>query len=214
MAPSRMASRQRSAFFPSSHHFSQAQSPRSGAELRICRSGFSFNPWKGRTMPKKEDQRSKASRQTSALSLLEQDHREVEGFFDEYETLTKAEEKEALAVKICLALEVHTRIEEEIFYPAARGAIDNPELIDEATVEHTAAKQLIAEIEAMEVGDQLLDAKVKVLGEQIRHHVEEEENELFPKLQKGKLDLDALGREMGALKQELVAEVIEGGEAL
>jgi hypothetical protein len=109
---------------------------------------------------------------------------------------------------------VHTRIEEEIFYPEARGAIDNPELIDEAIVEHTAAKQLIAEIEAMEVGDQLLDAKIKVLGEQIRHHVEEEEKELFPKLQNAKLDLDALGREMPALKQELVAEVIKGGDAL
>jgi hypothetical protein len=87
-------------------------------------------------------------------------------------------------------------------------------LIDEAIVEHTAAKQLIAEIEAMEVGDQLLDAKIKVLGEQIRHHVEEEEKELFPKLQNAKLDLDALGREMAALKQELVAEVIKGGDAL
>jgi iron-sulfur cluster repair protein YtfE (RIC family) len=165
-------------------------------------------------MPRKEAQRPKSSAQTSALSLLEQDHREVEAFFEEYETLTKAEEKEALAVKICLSLQVHTRIEEEIFYPAARGAIDNPELIDEAIVEHTAAKQLIAEIEAMEVGDQLLDAKVKVLGEQIRHHVEEEENELFPKLQNGKLDLDALGGEMASLKQELVAELIEGGDAL
>ena len=87
-------------------------------------------------------------------------------------------------------------------------------MIDEAIVEHTAAKQLIAEIEAMEVGDQLLDAKIKVLGEQIRHHVEEEEKELFPKLQNAKLDLDALGREMAALKQELVAEVIKGGDAL
>jgi hemerythrin superfamily protein len=165
-------------------------------------------------MPRQDRHPTEAGANASALSMLQQDHREVEAYFDEYETLTGGDQKEALAVKICLALQVHTRIEEEIFYPEARGAIDNPELIDEAIVEHTAAKQLIAEIEAMEVGDQLLDAKIKVLGEQIRHHVEEEEKELFPKLQNAKLDLDALGREMAALKQELVAEVIKGGDAL
>ena len=165
-------------------------------------------------MPKQDRHPTEAGANSSALSILQQDHREVDAYFDEYETLTAAEQKEALAVKICLALQVHTRIEEEIFYPEARRAIDNPELIDEALVEHTAAKQLIAEIESLEVRDQLLDAKVKVLGEQIRHHVEEEENELFPQLQNGKLDLDALGREMTALKQELVAEVMKSGDAL
>src|SRR5436853_1994959 len=98
-------------------------------------------------MPRKQDQHpSPVGAEISALSLLQQDHREVEVFFDEYQTLTNAQEKEALAVKICLALAVHTRIEEEIFYPAVRGAVDNPELIDEAIVEHTAAKQLISEI--------------------------------------------------------------------
>jgi iron-sulfur cluster repair protein YtfE (RIC family) len=146
--------------------------------------------------------------------LLEQDHREAEGFFTEYEKLEQVEQKEALAVKICLALRIHTQIEEAIFYPAARQALDSPKLIDEAIVEHAAAKQLIDEIEAMEVGDQLLDTRVKVLGEQIRHHVEEEENELFPKLRDGKLDGKSIAEKMSALKQELLAEGAERGDAL
>ena len=150
----------------------------------------------------------------NAFSLLQQDHREVETYFDDYETLQNQQEKEALALKICLALQVHTKIEEEIFYPAARGALDNPELIDEAIVEHAAAKQLIAEIEAMEVGDQLLDAKMKVLGEQIQHHVEEEENELFPQLQGGKLDPEKLGQQMAARKQELLNSIAEDADSL
>jgi hypothetical protein len=158
--------------------------------------------------------RPRGDRQRHIVGIGFRRSREAEAFFDEYQTLTKAGEKEALAVKICLALAVHTRIEEEIFYPAVRGAIDNQELIDEALVEHTAAKQLISEIEAMEVSDHLLDAKVKVFGEQTQYHVEEEENELFPQLQNSKLDVDDLGSEMAALKQELVAEVIEGGDAL
>jgi len=150
----------------------------------------------------------------SALALLQHDHREAERLFAEYEKLDRAEQKEALAVKICLALRVHTQIEEEIFYPAARQVLDSPEMIDEAIVEHAAAKQLIDDIEAMEVGDQLIDAKVKVLGEQIRHHVQEEEDELFPKLTGGKLDETSLAEKMTALKQELLAEVAEHGDAL
>src|SRR4051794_14642823 len=86
----------------------------------------------------------------SALDLLEQDHREVEGFFDEYEELENAGEKEGTALKICLALTIHTQIEEEVFYPAVREAIEKAELIDEAIVEHASAKQLITEIEEMD----------------------------------------------------------------
>ena len=99
----------------------------------------------------------------SAIDLLEEDHRLVEGFFEEYEKLEAAPEKEQLGLKICLALQVHAQIEEEIFYPAAREAIEKTELIDEAIVEHAAAKQLIAEIEGMDASDQLYDAKLKVL---------------------------------------------------
>jgi len=140
----------------------------------------------------------------SALELLEADHQEVDGFFDEYETLEDAGEKERMALKICLALTVHTQIEEEIFYLAAREAIEKSELIDEAIVEHASAKQLIAEIEEMDTGDELYDAKVKVLGEQVRHHIEEEEDELFQEVKNSELDLEALGEKMAERKTALL----------
>jgi hemerythrin superfamily protein len=140
----------------------------------------------------------------SAIDLLEKDHQEVDGFFDEYETLEDAAKKEELALKICLALTVHTQIEEEIFYPAVREAIEKAELIDEAIVEHAAAKQLIAEIEEMDPADELYDAKVKVLGEQVRHHIEEEEDKLFPEIESSKLDLKALGKKMVERKAALL----------
>jgi hemerythrin superfamily protein len=142
----------------------------------------------------------------SALALLEEDHQEVDGFFEEYETLEDADEKERIALRICLALTVHTQIEEEIFYPAVREAIEKAELIDEAIVEHASAKQLIAEIEEMDAGDELYDAKVKVLGEQVRHHVEEEEDELFPEVESSELDLEALGKKMAERKAALLKE--------
>src|SRR5215211_6449391 len=142
----------------------------------------------------------------SALELLEEDHQQVDGFFEEYENLEDAGEKERMALKICLALAVHTQIEEEIFYPAAREAIEKAELIDEAIVEHASAKQLIAEIEEMDASDELYDAKVKVLGEQVRHHVEEEEDKLFPEIERLELDLEALGKKMAKRKTALLME--------
>ena len=148
----------------------------------------------------------------SAIDLLEEDHRLVEGFFEEYEKLEAAPEKEQLGLKICLALQVHAQIEEEIFYPAAREAIEKAELIDEAIVEHAAAKQLIAEIEGMDASDELYDAKIKVLGEQVSHHIEEEEGELFPQVKSSKLDLVALGKKMAERKAILFQQVADGGE--
>lgn len=142
----------------------------------------------------------------SALDLLEEDHQQVDGFFDEYETLEDVGEKERMALKICLALTVHAQIEEEIFYPAAREAIERAELIDEAIVEHASAKQLIAEIEEMDANDELYDAKVRVLGEQVRHHIEEEEDELFPQIESSELDLEALGKKMAERKAALLKE--------
>jgi hypothetical protein len=164
---------------------------------------------KKRADPKKRNQdkvEQTEMESVSALELLKEDHQEVDGFFDEYETLEDAGEKERLALKICLALTVHTQIEEEIFYPAAREAIEKSELIDEAIVEHASAKQLIAEIEEMDTGDELYDAKVKVLGEQVRHHVEEEEDELFPEIESSELDLEALGKKMAERKAALFKE--------
>src|ERR1051325_5107402 len=115
----------------------------------------------------------------AALDLLEQDHREAEALFDQFEHDEDA--RPELARKICLALTVHSLIEEEVFYPAAREAgIDA--LLDEAEVEHAAAKQLIAEIERMRPTNRLFAATVTVLGEYVRHHIEEEEGQLFPAL--------------------------------
>ncbi|SFJ55684.1 hemerythrin domain-containing protein [Caulobacter sp. UNC279MFTsu5.1] len=143
-----------------------------------------------------------------AITLLKKDHREVEGWFDEYEQLEEGAEKLALFNKIALALKVHTRIEEEIFYPEERGEIED-DLLDEAYVEHDGAKKLIAEIEAMQPGDDYYDAKVKVLGEYIKHHVKEEEQPggIFAQAKKGDEDLEAMGQRLKARKEELMAEL-------
>jgi hemerythrin superfamily protein len=145
-------------------------------------------------------------RTMSAIELLEQDHREVESIFEEYEKLKDDGQKTELAAKICLALKVHAQIEEEIFYPEARRATEDGDLLDEATVEHAGAKNLISEIEAMKVGDDLFDAKIKVLGDQIRHHIMEEEQELFPEAEAAKMDLEGLGKELAARKAELMSQ--------
>jgi hemerythrin superfamily protein len=114
--------------------------------------------------------------------------------------------KEKLKDKICKALIAHTTIEEEIFYPAVRAKIEEGEdMVDEAVVEHAAAKDLIKQLQEMQPDDELYDAKVKVLGEQIEHHVKEEEKEMFPKVKKSGLDLLALGQEMAMRKQELMS---------
>jgi hypothetical protein len=143
-----------------------------------------------------------------AVSLLKQDHREVEGWFDEYEQLEADAEKLALFNKIALALKVHTQIEEEIFYPEERGDVEE-DMLDEAYVEHDGAKKLIAEIEAMKPSEALYDAKVKVLGEYIKHHVKEEEQPggIFAQAKKGDEDLDAMGERLRARKEELMAQM-------
>ena len=143
-----------------------------------------------------------------AITLLKADHREVDGWFDEYEQLSEESEKRALFAKIALALKVHTRIEEEIFYPEERGDIED-DMLDEAYVEHDGAKKLIAEIEGMQPSDQFYDAKVKVLGEYIKHHVKEEEQPggLFAQAKKGHEDLDEMGQRIKARKAELMAEL-------
>jgi hemerythrin superfamily protein len=146
----------------------------------------------------------------NAIRLLTSDHREVKALFQQYQELVdhdgEEDEKQALAEQICAMLTVHAQIEEEIFYPAAQAGIKEPDLVDEATVEHASAKDLIAQIQSAELADPLYDAKVKVLGEYIDHHVKEEEGELFPQARKAKLDLDALGEEMANRKHELMSE--------
>ncbi len=124
------------------------------------------------------------------------------------------DEKQSIAQQICLMLSVHAQIEEEIFYPAAQDSIKEPDLVDEATVEHASAKDLIAQIESSDPSDDLFDAKVKVLGEYIDHHVKEEETEMFPQARKAKLDLEALGLQLSERKMALMSEMgmLEGDE--
>ena len=143
-----------------------------------------------------------------AISLLKKDHREVEHWFDEYEQLEEDAEKLELFKKIALALKVHTQIEEEIFYPEERGDVED-DMLDEAYVEHASAKNLIAEIEGMKPSDEFYDAKVKVLGEYIKHHVKEEEQPggIFAQAKKGEEDLDAMGERLKARKEELMEQM-------
>ena len=143
-----------------------------------------------------------------AFEVLERDHREVEEWFDEYDEMQgKEDRKEELAQKICLALKVHAQIEEEIFYPRAREATKDNDLIDEAIVEHATVKNMIGEIEVMNVGEELYDAKMRVLGEMVKRHIREEEEELFPELQSSKMDLKAVGKELAERKEELMSEM-------
>ena len=150
----------------------------------------------------------KTNEPIDAIELLTQQHREVKEMFDRFETMTDRAKvsKKKLADEICNALIMHTTIEEEIYYPATREASEETEdMVDEAVVEHASAKDLIAQIMEMDPGDDLYDAKVKVLGELVEHHVKEEEEEMFPKTRELKLDLEALGQEMKARQQEIEA---------
>jgi hemerythrin-like domain-containing protein len=149
-----------------------------------------------------------------ACDLLDADHKKVQKMFKEYEELTgsrarsAAQKKMDLAHQICLELTVHTQIEDEIFYPACREAIKDTDILDEATVEHQSARELIEQIEQAAEADDMFDAKVKVLGEYVNHHIKEERNELFPKARSArKLDLVALRDELEARKEELMEEM-------
>jgi hemerythrin superfamily protein len=152
-----------------------------------------------------------STKSQDAIALLKEDHRTVEKLFKDFESAKGEGRKEKLARQICLELSVHTKIEEEIFYPACEGKIEE-DLLKEAFVEHDSAKLLVAEIEAGSgQTDEFFDAKVQVLSEQIEHHVEEEEKELFPQVRKADIDLDALGEQLAARKKELVAEYKAAG---
>jgi hemerythrin superfamily protein len=149
--------------------------------------------------------RKRASTHTDAISLLKADHRQVEGWFSEFEKSRSASKKQQLASKICEALTVHTTIEEEIFYPAFLQATEDKDIHHEAVVEHGGAKQLIAQIQEMSAEDDYFDAKVTVLSEMIKHHVKEEEKPggMFAEAKKSEMDLDALGEQLFARKREL-----------
>ena len=148
-----------------------------------------------------------------AIAMLKADHRKVEDIFEKFEKASGKDRKQALAEQACLELKVHTIIEEEIFYPACRGQIDEADL-NEAYVEHDAAKVLINDIEAGGPDEAFYDAKVKVLSEMIEHHVEEEEKRvegMFSQARKAGLDMDALGEQMALRKQQALAEFERDG---
>jgi len=165
--------------------------------------------------------KSSSSQKPLALELLENDHRTVEALFEQYESQKEAEDdaREETAERICKELTVHAQIEEELFYPWLKENLDEEEMemVEEAYVEHASAKDLIAQIESNDGTEAECDAKVKVLSEYIKHHVQEEENEIFEAVGDMAEELDALGQEMYARKAELSEELglmmPEGGQA-
>ncbi len=149
-----------------------------------------------------------------ACDLLDTDHKNVMKMFKEYEELTNsrarsaAQKKMDLARQICMELTVHTQVEEEIFYPALRAALKETDMLDEAAVEHQSAKELIAQLQEASEADDMFDAKVKVLGEYVNHHIKEERSEIFTKARSSrKLDLMGMREELEARKEELMSEM-------
>jgi len=151
------------------------------------------------------------TKQNDAIALLKADHRKVEELFEKYETARS--KKAGIAKQICMELTIHTMIEEEIFYPACREAGVESDMMDEASVEHDGAKTLLAELEAGSPDDDYYDAKVKVLSEEIKHHVKEEEQRggIFTQAREAEIDLAGLGEQMAARKEELMAQFESGG---
>ena len=144
-----------------------------------------------------------------AIELLKKDHEAVEDLFEQFEDAKESdnnEEMAAIAASICSALTVHAQIEEELFYPQVKKLGESADLVDEASVEHETVKDLVAQIESMRPGDDLFEAKVKVLSEYVKHHVKEEEGEIFPEVKDSDMDLEALGKKLAERKAELVGE--------
>ena len=142
----------------------------------------------------------------NAITLLRADHQKVTDLFENFEKSRATAKKKVIAQEICQELTVHATIEEEIFYPAAKAALNDTEMVPEALVEHDGVKKLIAEIEGSAEGE-MFEARVKVLSELIKHHVKEEQTELFPAVKKTSLDLTALGAQLVARKTELLEEL-------
>lgn len=148
-----------------------------------------------------------------AIALLKDDHRKVEDLFEQFEKAKGDGRKQKLALEICKELTIHSMIEEEIFYPSCEGKVDE-DLLKESFVEHDAAKVMIAEIEAGEPSDDFYDAKVKVLMEEIQHHVEEEEKPkegLFAQARNAEIDMKAIGDQLARRKTQLKDEIKAGG---
>jgi hemerythrin superfamily protein len=149
-------------------------------------------------------------RRPNAIQLLTADHQKVAKIFGEFKKIKDKENsdaKQSLVKTACEELTIHAKVEEEIFYPALRAAMKDEDLIDEAEVEHTSMKQLISDLESMQPDDDLYDAKVTVLSEYVKHHVKEEQGEIFPKAKKTNLDMAQLGQEIADRKRVLKNEI-------
>ena len=159
---------------------------------------------KKKTASRARGKSTRGSRQ-DAIALLKADHRQVEKWFGQFEKTRSGSRKDDLVRQICNALQVHTKIEEEIFYPAFLEATEEKDIHHEAEVEHNGAKKLIAEIESSDSQDDYFDAKVTVLSEMIKHHVREEEKSggMFAKARQSDMDLKHLGERLAARKAEL-----------
>ena len=139
-----------------------------------------------------------------AIAMLKADHEAVSQLFDEYEKTRSTPDKKALVAEICTALSVHAQIEEEIFYPAVKAALKDKLLVPEATVEHAGIKDLIGQLEGIEPDGEMYDAKVKVMSEYVKHHVKEEQNEMFPLAKASTLDMAELGARMAERQEQLL----------
>ena len=147
------------------------------------------------------------SDELDAIALLEADHDKLLALFDQFEDIKQShahQEKQAIVADACHALTVHMAVEEGVFYPAVRGAVEDDDLMNEALVEHDGAQSLIRDLERMDAGDEMFNAKFTVLAESVRHHVKEERGEMFPKVRATTIDLRALGRKMTARREELM----------
>lgn len=148
-----------------------------------------------------------------AISILSEDHKNVQALFKQFEKLhgqkNSEDKKKELVQQICVELTIHTKTEEELFYPAMRDAIQDMDMLDEAYIEHASAKELIQQLQSMPISDELYDARVHVLGEYINHHIKEEESKIFPAAKKAKLDMETLGEEIAERKEELKADTGE-----
>ena len=149
---------------------------------------------------------TRASGGTDAIALLRADHKRVSELYDQYEKTRSATRKKALVATICQELSIHAQVEEEIFYPAVKAALKDKELVPEAQVEHATLKELIAQVKDKEPDGEMFDAKIKVMSEYTKHHVKEEQNEMFPKAKATSLDMKALGERIAARKEELMAD--------
>ena len=144
-----------------------------------------------------------------AIALLRADHKHVSDLFAEYEKARSPAKKMELVKNICAELTVHAQVEEEIFYPAVKAALKDKKLVPEAIVEQATMKELIGQIQGNQPDGEMFDAKVKVLSEYVKHHVKEEQTEMFPKAKATKLDMLALGAQMAARKSELMVQRVQ-----